>query len=251
MDRRLKDQVALVTGGSQGIGREVALTLAREGAAVAIIHLDEPPHPDRAAGVVAEIAAAGGRALALSADVADRRAVDAAVAEVITRYGKIDIAVTAAGVPSRTPLLDLTGETWDRVVAVNLTGTFNVIHAVAPHMAATKSGKIVTVASQQWITGRGKPAYVASKAAVVGLTKSVAIELGPLGINVNCLAPGATETEMLSTAPGIDAEYIARLPLRRLGQPRDMANAVLFLVLDQGSYFTGQVLSPNGGLTMS
>lgn len=251
MNGRLEDQVAVVTGGSQGIGREVALTLAREGAAIAIIHLDDPPHPDRAARVVSEIEAIGGRAIALSADVADRQTVDAAVAAVMARFGRVDIAVTAAGIPSRAPLLELEGETWDKVIAVNLTGTFNVIHAVAPHMAAAGSGKIVTVASQQWVTGRGKPAYVASKAAVVGLTKSVAIELGPLGINVNCLAPGATETEMLSTAPGIDAEYIARLPLRRLGHPSDMANAVLFLVMEQSSYFAGQVLSPNGGLTMS
>lgn len=250
MSKRLENMIALVTGASQGIGSEVARVFAREGASIGIVHLPDSEQKARAESVVAEVEGLGSRAIALHADVASYAAMAAAASTLIGAYGKINIVVACAGIPSRTAFSELTEAAWDQVIAVNLKGAFNSIHAALPSMLKQGSGKIITIASQQYITGRGKAAYVASKAGVVGLTKALAHELGPLGVNVNCVAPGPTDTPMLRSAPGIDANYIASLPLRRLGAPKDIAEAVLFLASSEGSYFAGQVLSPNGGIAM-
>jgi len=165
--------------------------------------------------------------------------------------GGVDIVVTNAGIIHRAPLIDVTEADWDRVLDVNLKGTFNAIHACLPHLLRQKRGKIVTIASELALIGRaGAVSYAASKAGVIGLTKSLARELSPLGIHVNAVAPGPTDTDMLRSNPEFRDENKATVPLRRWGHPRDIAQAVLFLASDDSDYFAGQVLSPNGGVVM-
>ncbi|MGH7263483.1 MAG: 3-oxoacyl-ACP reductase family protein [Candidatus Rokuibacteriota bacterium] len=248
---RVEGKVALVTGASRGIGREIALTLAREGAAVGVNHVPDPEHTALASEVVDGVRQLGGKAVALPADVADASAMRAAVATLIETLGRIDVLVTNAGIAHRGPLVDVAEADWDRVVAVNLKGTFNAIHATLPHLVRQRSGKIVTVASELALIGRlGMAVYAASKAGVIGLTKSVAREVAPLGINVNAVAPGPTDTDMLRSNPEFRDENKANVPLRRWGHPRDIALTVLFLASADSDYYAGQVLSPNGGVVM-
>ena len=248
---RVDGRVALVTGASRGIGREIALTLAREGAAVGVNHLPDPEQAALAGAVVEEVTQAGGKATALPADVADHGAVRDAVARLLGAFGRIDILVTNAGIAHRGRLVELTEADWDRVIAVNLKGTFNAIHAVLPHMIERKSGKIITIASELAFLGRaGMPHYAASKAVVIGLTKSVAREVSPLGINVNAVAPGPVDTDLLRSNPEFRYENKENIPLRRWGHPRDIAASVLFLASDESAYYAGQVLGPNGGVVM-
>jgi 3-oxoacyl-[acyl-carrier protein] reductase len=248
---RLQGKVALVTGATRGIGRETALTLAREGAAVGVNHFPDPEHTALAAAVVEEIGRLGGKAAALAADVADHGAVRGIVAKLLSAFGGIDILVTNAGIAHRARTVELTEGDWDRVLAVNLKGTFNAIHAVLPHMIEKKSGRIVTIASELAFLGRaGMPHYAASKAGVIGLTKSVAREVSPLGINVNAVAPGPVDTELLRSNPEFRYENQENIPLRRWGQPRDIAATVLFLASDDSAWYAGQVLGPNGGVVM-
>ena len=248
---RVDGKIALVTGASRGIGREIALTLAREGAAVGVNHLPDPEQAALAGAVVEEVTQAGGKATALPADVADHGAVRDAVASLLGAFGRIDILVTNAGIAHRGRLVDLTEADWDRVIAVNLKGTFNAIHAVLPHMIERKSGKIITIASELAFLGRaGMPHYAASKAGVIGLTKSVAREVSPLGINVNAVAPGPVDTDLLRSNPEFRYENKENIPLRRWGHPRDIAASVLFLASEESAYYAGQVLGPNGGVVM-
>lgn len=249
-DGRLSGQVALVTGASRGIGREIALTLARAGASVAVNHPPEPHEEALARTVAAE--AGAGRALTVAADVADAAAVSAAVGRVVEAWGRIDILVTSAGISHHRAIVEMTESEWDRVIAVNLKGTFNAVRAVAPHMVRQKTGKIVTIASELAFIGRAEMAhYCASKGGVIALTKALARELAPGGINVNSVAPGPTETDMLRANPDEYRDEVrATIPLRRWGQPRDVALTVLFLVSEAGAYYAGQVLSPNGGTVM-
>ncbi|MGH7319704.1 MAG: SDR family NAD(P)-dependent oxidoreductase [Candidatus Rokuibacteriota bacterium] len=248
---RVRGKVALVTGASRGIGREIALTLAREGASVGVFHVPDPEQTGLAAGVVDEARQAGGRAIALPADVTDAVAVRQAVTLLIEAFGRLDVVVTNAGIIHRGPFVDVTEADWDRVIAVNLKGTFTAIHAALPHLIRQRSGKIVTVASELALIGRaGGAAYAASKAGVIGLTKSLARELAPLGINVNAVAPGPTDTEMLRSNPEFVDENRGNVPLGRWGHPRDIALTVLFLASDESEYYAGQVLSPNGGVVM-
>jgi 3-oxoacyl-[acyl-carrier protein] reductase len=248
---RVDGKIALVTGASRGIGREIALTLAREGAAVGVNHLPDPEQAALAGAVVEEVTQAGGKATALPADVADHGAVRDAVASLLGAFGRIDILVTNAGIAHRGRLVELTEADWDRVIAVNLKGTFNAIHAVLPHMIERKSGKIITIASELAFLGRaGMPHYAASKAGVIGLTKSVAREVSPLGINVNAVAPGPVDTDLLRSNPEFRYENQEHIPLRRWGHPRDIAASVLFLASEESAYYAGQVLGPNGGVVM-
>ncbi len=250
MTHRLNGKIALVTGGAQGIGEGVCLLLAEKGAAVGVVHRPGDAGRERALNVVRAVEAVGGRAMALAADVADYASISAAAKALGDAYGGIDIVVTSAGVSKRLPALKDSEPLWSEVITVNLTGTYNTVQACLPFLLRAGGGKIVTISSQQYITGKGFPAYVASKAGVVGLTKSLAIELGPLGINVNCVAPGATDTPMHRAAMVDREAYIQQLPLRRIGTPKDIAEAVFFLASEAGSYFAGQVLSPNGGRSM-
>jgi 3-oxoacyl-[acyl-carrier protein] reductase len=248
---RVDGKVALVTGASRNIGRETALTLAREGAAVGVGHYPDAEHAALAGEVVAQVRQAGGRAVALPGDVTDAAAMRAAVATLLEAFGRIDVVVTNAGIIHRQPFVDVSEADWDRVIAVNLKGTFTAIHAALPHLIRQKSGKIVTVASELAFIGRaGAAAYAASKAGVIGLTKSLARELSPLGINVNAVAPGPTDTDMLRSSAEFRDENKANVPLRRWGHPRDIALTVLFLASDESAYYAGQVLSPNGGVVM-
>ena len=248
---RVEGKVALVTGGSRGIGREIALTLAREGAAVGVNHVPDAEQTRLAADVVEEARRLGAKAVALPADVANAGEVRATVGTLVDTLGQIDVLVTNAGIAHRGPLVDITEADWDRVIAVNLKGTFNAIHAVLPHLVRQRSGKIVTIASELALIGRaGMAAYAASKAAVIGLTKSLARELSPVGINVNAVAPGPTDTDMLRSNPEFRDENKANVPLRRWGHPRDIAQTVLFLASRDSDYYAGQVLSPNGGVVM-
>lgn len=248
---RVDGKIALVTGASRGIGREIALTLAREGAAVGVNHFPDPEQTALAGAVVEEVTQAGGKATALPADVADHGAVRDAVASLLGAFGRIDILVTNAGIAHRGRLVELTEADWDRVIAVNLKGTFNAIHAVLPHMIERKSGKIITIASELAFLGRaGMPHYAASKAGVIGLTKSVAREVSPLGINVNAVAPGPVDTDLLRSNPEFRYENKEHIPLRRWGHPRDIAASVLFLASEESAYYAGQVLGPNGGVVM-
>ena len=248
---RLEGKVALVTGASRGIGRAIALALAREGAAVGVSHFPDPGETARAQEVVADAQQLGAKAVALPADVTDAAAVRRAVAALIEAFGGLDVVVTNAGIIHRQPLIDVAEADWDRVIAVNLTGTFNTVQAALPHLVRQRRGKIVTVASElALVGGAGLGAYVASKAGVIGLTKCLARELGPLGINVNAVAPGPTDTEMLRSNPAFRDENKANVPLGRWGDPRDVALTVLFLASSDSDHYAGQVLSPNGGVVM-
>jgi 3-oxoacyl-[acyl-carrier protein] reductase len=247
----VEGKIALVTGASRGIGREVALTLAREGASVGINHFPDPEQTALARKVLDQVRQLGAKAVALPADVSDAAAVGGAVATLIAALGRIDVLVTNAGIVHRRPLIDVTEAEWDLVIAVNLKGTFNAIQAVLPHLLRQRSGKIVTVASELALVGRaGLAAYAASKAGVIGLTKSLARELAPHGINVNAVAPGPTDTDMLRSNPEFRDENRANIPLGRWGHPRDIALTVLFLASGESDYYAGQVLSPNGGVVM-
>jgi 3-oxoacyl-[acyl-carrier protein] reductase len=248
---RVDGKVALVTGASRGIGREIALTLAREGAAVGVGHYPDAEHTALAAEVVAQARQSGGKTVALPGDVTDAAAMRAAVAALLEAFGRIDAVVTNAGIIHRAPLVDVTEADWDRVIAVNLKGTFTAIHAVLPHLIRQRSGKIVTVASELAFIGRaGAAAYAASKAGVIGLTKSLARELSPLGINVNAVAPGPVDTDMLRSNPEFRDENRLNVPLRRWGHPQDIALTVLFLASADSDFYAGQVLGPNGGVVM-
>lgn len=248
---RADGKVALVTGASRGIGREIALTMAREGASVGVGHFPDSEHTALANEVVDQARQLGAKAVALPADVTDAAAVREAVRTLIEAFGRIDVLVTNAGIIHRRPLADVTEAEWDRVIAVNLKGTFNTIQAVLPHLLRQRSGKIVTVASELALVGRaGLAAYAASKAGVIGLTKCLARELAPLGINVNAVAPGPTDTDMLRSNPEFRDENKGNIPLRRWGHPRDIALTVLFLASEDSDYYAGQVLSPNGGVVM-
>ncbi len=241
-------RTAVVTGGASGIGGAIARRLAADGAAVAIFDLDG----DAAKVAAAEIEATGGVALGLAVDVTDRAAIDAGVAEVRTRLGRPAILVNSAGVTIAAPFLDTTADIWNRVLAVNLTGTFDCCQAVLPDMIDQGWGRIVNISSSSMHSGVPRmAAYVSSKAAVVGLTKVLALEFGRKGITVNTIPPGFIETPMMrdSLAKGVfDMEkQVAGTPVGRVGQPEDIAATCAFLVSEQAGYITGQVIGVNGG----
>jgi 3-oxoacyl-[acyl-carrier protein] reductase len=248
----LRGRVALVTGGARGIGSASALALARAGADVAVSDLLPTADAETA------LTATGRRAIGLTLDVTDAEAVRAAVGQVVATLGRLDVLVTAAGVVHRDTLEDTTATVWRRVVEVVLTGTFHTIQAVVPVMRAQGYGKIVTISSISGIiggavsrsadrpdarSGRSGPAYAAAKGGVIALTRWVAKDLGQAGIYVNSVAPGSIDTEM-TRGYAYPAED---LPIPRIGQPEDVAEAVLFLASPASNYVTGQVLRVDGG----
>jgi 3-oxoacyl-[acyl-carrier protein] reductase len=243
--KRLDGKVALVTGAARGIGRATAMQLHRDGAKVAVADRDLA-----AAEATAKELGAGAFALAL--DVADAASAKAAVDAVIERCGRIDILVNNAGITRDATLAKTSDEAWDAVLAVNLTGTFNMTREVAPHLAKQGSGAIVNAASVVGVYGNfGQSNYVATKSGVIGLTRVWARELGRKGVRVNCVAPGFIATDMTAQMP---AEVLTgmklKTPLGRLGAPEDVARAYAFLVSDEASFINGQVLGVDGGLVL-
>jgi 3-oxoacyl-[acyl-carrier protein] reductase len=244
----LSEKVALVTGAAQGIGRAVALLLARKGADIVLSDINL----EKAEETAKEIEAIGRKALALRANVANMDEVERMIEAILERFGKIDILVNNAGIARDKMILRMTEEDWDAVLDVNLKGTFNCTKAVIRHMSKQRRGKIVNIASVVGEMGNvGQANYSASKAGVIGFTKTVAREFAQRGINVNAIAPGYIETPMTEVLPEKAKEELKRMiPMEKLGQPEDIAEAVLFLVSDSSSYITGHVLNVNGGIYM-
>jgi NAD(P)-dependent dehydrogenase (short-subunit alcohol dehydrogenase family) len=241
-----------VTGGASGIGLAIVRRLAIGGASVALLDLDE----DAAGRVAAELRAEGSRVIGVGADVSDRAAVEKALEAARGELGPIEIMVTSAGLSLNAPFLEVTVQDWDRVLAVNLTGTFHCLQLAVPDMIACGWGRIVTISSSSAQSGsRTQAHYSAAKGGVVVLTKTLALELGQHGITVNTIPPRAIITPMFKAAPfaqgpeGEEAvrELTARSPVRRLGRPEDIAAATAFLCSDDAGYITGQVIAVNGG----
>lgn len=244
----LAGKVAVVTGASRGIGREIALRLAREGADVAVTATTL----DSARKTADEIEQIGRRALALAVDVADAAAVEALFASVVAAFGKVDILVNNAGITRDGLLLRMKDADWDAVLDVNLKGAFNCTREAAKLMAKARSGRIVNIGSVVGEMGNaGQVNYCASKAGMIGMTKAAARELAKRGITVNAVTPGFIETDMtVVLSEKVRESLMQQIPLERFGAPEDIANAVHFLVSDMGSYITGHVLSVNGGMYM-
>ena len=275
---RLDGKFALVTGGGSGIGREICLTFAREGAHVAVNDL----RPEGIQETIKMMGEAAARAVAAPADVADSRAVDKAVAEVVRRYGTLDILVNNAGIGEVNPgqnadrmnavaeqrlqemmsggpittaweaTQNLTDEDFDRMLRVHLYGTFHGTRAALRIMEPKRYGRIVNMSSIAGTVGlEGIPHYCAAKAAILGFTRSVAREVGSRNITINAIAPGYIETPMTSNIPPIMRQmWIMSTPLQKSGQPSDIANAALYLASDEANFVTGQIVSPNGGWWM-
>ncbi len=245
---RLKDKVAIITGGARGIGRETALLFAREGAKVAIGDFDR----EAGAATVQEICQMGGEALFFSVDVTDIKQVQLMVDGTLGGFGRIDILVNNAGITRDAFLTKMTPEQWNQVIAVNLTGVFNCTRAVVPVMISQGSGRILNAASVVGLYGNmGQTNYAATKAGVIGMTRTWAKELGRKGITVNAVAPGFIITDMTAKVPEKVLEMMKeKTPLGRLGQPRDVAYAYLFLASDEAAYINGVVLSVDGGLVL-
>lgn len=248
MGTRLAGRVALITGAGQGIGRAIALRFAQEGAKVVALDVV----PDGINALVSEIKAAGGEALAVVCDVTQREQVAAAVGAALDAFGQIDILCNNAGITRDARLVKMTEEQFDQVIAVNLKGVFNMTQAVAPHMIERGYGRIITTSSVVGLYGNfGQTNYVASKAGVIGMTRVWARELGPKGITANAVAPGFIATDMVKTVPQeVLDRFVNMTPLRRLGQPEDIANAFLFLASDEAAFVNGAVLSVDGGLVL-
>lgn len=248
---RLHNQVALVTGAAQGIGRAIAMRLADEGAKVAIGDIQT----DVARRTAEEIKAGGGAALAVKLDVTSLNEAIAAADSVEREFGPIDILVNNAGWDKLEPFIESEPETWDRVIAINYRGLLNCCKAIVPRMQARNHGKIVSIASDAGRVGSsGEAVYAGCKAGIIAFSKTLAREVARNGINVNVVCPGPTETALLKgvmeNQPKVLEAMKRGIPMRRLGKPEDLAGAVAFFASPDADYATGQVLSISGGLTM-
>lgn len=257
---RLKDKVAIVTGAASGIGKAIADRFASEGALIIIADKNASAVPP----AVEDIKTAGGRAAGFTVDVTDREQIETFISKVVEAHKRIDVLVNNAGITRYRPFLTMAGEDWDLVLDVDLKGVFFCVQAAAPYMIRQAYGKIVNISSALG-TGTtphntagspaGSAAYASAKAAVIQLTKTLARELGPHGINVNCVAPGTFLTPITSStrSPEEVAEHLAfrtkTVVLNRLGRLEELANAVLFLASDEASYITGQTIQVDGGRT--
>jgi len=245
----LKGKVAFITGAAQGIGKAIAMILAEAGADIVVADLDLV----RAQETAKEISEGNSRALALKINVSSFEEVREAVNSVMTQWGRLDILVNNAGITRDSLLIRMKEEDWDLVMEVNLNGTFHCTKAVLPLMAKRREGKIVSIASIVGFVGNaGQANYAASKAAVIGFTKTVAREYASRGINVNAVAPGFIETAMThGLSQEVRESLQKQIPLGRLGTAQDVAHAVRFLVSKEATYITGQVIHVNGGMLMS
>lgn len=240
----LENKVAIVTGGSAGIGAAIAIKLAELGANIAIVDWK-----DEASFIISEIEKFGRKAFFIRADVSNFINAQAAVENVVKEFGKVDILVNNAGINKDGVIWKMTEEQWDNVVDVNLKGFFNYIRAVSPIFREQQSGKIVNITSINGMRGKfGQANYSAAKAGIIGLTKTVAKELGKYNVNVNAVAPGLIETEMMKNADeSVRAQAMDDITLGRIGQPEDIANAVAFLCSELAKHITGDVLKVDGG----
>jgi 3-oxoacyl-[acyl-carrier protein] reductase len=245
---RLIEKVSLITGAAQGIGLATAKKFAQEGAVVVVCDI----HAEAVNAAVAQCQAFGAQVEGHAMDVTQRDQVDAVVAAVLARHGRIDVLVNNAGITQDARLQNMTQAQFDRVIDVNLRGVFHCAQAVANTMVAQGSGVILNASSVVGIYGNfGQTNYAASKFGVIGFTKTWSRELGPKGVRVNAVAPGFIATPILSTIPEkVIAEMAQRVPLRRLGQPEEIANVYAFLASDEASYINGEVIEVSGGMTV-
>jgi 3-oxoacyl-[acyl-carrier protein] reductase len=246
---RLENKVALVTGASSGIGRAIALALASEGAAVIVNYSG---NSNGAAEVIDEIHKKGGVGEALKCDVSNYNDVNIMIDDIINRYSHIDILVNSAGITKDNLIMRMSEDEFDRVIDINLKGTFNTIKSVSRSMLKQRSGKIINITSVVGITGNaGQANYAASKAGVTALTKSAAKEFASRGINVNAIAPGYIITRMTDVlSDKVKEDIINKIPMKTEGNPEDIAKAAIFLATDESNYITGQVINVDGGMVM-
>ena len=245
----LKDKVALITGASQGIGRDAALALAEAGAKVAVAARNE----EKLAALVAEVNAAGGEAFAVKMDVADAEQVKAGFKAVLEKFGKLDILVNNAAITKDGLAMRMKQEDWETVLRTNLTGAHFCTQQALATMMRARAGRIINITSIVAQSGNaGQANYVAAKAGLIGLTKAIAIEIASRNVTVNAIAPGFIETPMTDVLPDkVKEELKTRIPLGRMGLPRDVAAAIVFLASDEAGYITGHVLNVNGGMHLA
>ena len=246
---RLDDKVVIVTGAGRGIGRGIVEKLAAEGARVVVSDVDEESARDTAEAV-------GGGAVGLRADVTSKESVEAMVAEVVERFGRVDVLVNNAGWDKVEPFLKSNESDWERVIAINLYGTLHCCKAVLPVMVEQEYGKVVNIGSDAGRVGSsGEAVYSAAKGGIIAFTKTLAREVARYKINVNCICPGPADTPLFAEIgeenPKLKEALQKAIPFRRLALPQDLANAVAFLASDEAEYITGQTLSVSGGLTMA
>lgn len=245
---RLKGKVAIVTGGSRGMGRAYCLAMAREGATVVVNYVSQA---EAAEEVAREITKAGGQAVAWKADVGTKAEVEQMVDVIVERFGRLDAMVSNAGIVHKAPLLEQTEDVIDRIVHINIKGNIFCTQAAARHMMRRKSGKIILCSSIVAIVGEPRlSVYTASKGAILAYTRAAAVELAPYGISVNCVLPGTTVTDMsrdVLTDPVMKKALIEPVPLGRLGAPEDLVGIVLYLASDEASWTTGQSFVVDGG----
>jgi len=246
---RVSGKIALVTGGSRGIGRSIVETLAREGAKVAFVYKGSQ---DAANALAADLTAKGSEVVAIQGDVSSTEDADRIVAEVVAKWGRLDILVNNAGIIKDGLLAMMERDAWQAVIDTNLTGVYNFCHAAVRQMMGQRYGRIVNMSSVAAEYGnQGQVNYAASKGGIQGLTRCLATEIGKRKITVNAVAPGFIETDMTEAVRNLGGDKIVdNVPLKRLGKPEDIANAVLFLASDEASYITGVTLTVDGGMTL-
>jgi len=246
LEADLRGRVALVTGAAMGIGREIALRLASKGADMVLFDLSEKVHD-----VVREVEGLGVRAVGITGDVSRREDVERAVSGALSAFGRIDILVNNAGIYPFKPFLEMGEGDWDKVINVNLKGTFLFARQVAPLMVNQRYGRIINISSIAGLVGFPALAhYCASKAGIIGLTRALALELAPYNVTVNAIAPGPIETPGTQAGPQAQEQIIRAIPVGRIGKPADIASAVAFLASEEASFITGAVITVDGGYTV-